>query len=95
VEGGGPNERLIQSAPDSGLASRLVSVEDGDLTVRLEDDGRGFDPTAELGQGHLGLANLRERATAVGGRISIESRPGEGTRIIVRLPTLEPEMPTA
>jgi len=90
-------EALSNTARHSAAAHATLSlsVEDGDLTVCLEDDGRGFDPTTQLGPGHLGLANLRERATAVGGRISIESRPGEGTRIIVRLPTLEPEMPTA
>jgi len=70
-------------------------VEDDALTLRVEDDGRGFDPARPLAQGHLGLANLRDRAGAVGGRISIDSHPGKGTRIIVRLPILEPERPTA
>ena len=89
-------EALSNTARHSGAAHATLSLRlEGDaLTLRVEDDGRGFDPTKPLAQGHLGLANLRERAGAVGGRISIDSQPGKGTRIIVRLPTLEPEMPT-
>ena len=46
----------------------------------------GFDPATRLGSGHFGLANLRDRAAAVGGMLTIESRPGSGTRIIVAVP---------
>ena len=89
-------EALSNTARHSGAAHATLSLglEDDALTLRVEDDGRGFDPATPLAQGHFGLANLRERASAVGGRISIDSQPGKGTRIIVRLPTLEPEMPT-
>jgi signal transduction histidine kinase len=90
-------EALSNTARHSGATHATLSLRaaaDG-LTLRVEDDGRGFDPAKPLAPGHLGLANLRERAGAVGGRISIDSRPGKGTRIIVRLPILEPEMPTA
>jgi signal transduction histidine kinase len=51
------------------------------------DNGRGMTLLPELyaSQGY-GLNNMRERASAIGGRFLIESKPGEGTRIIVTLP---------
>ncbi len=59
--------------------------------LTVEDDGAGFDLAAPRRPGHLGLANLHDRAAAVGGALEIESCPGVGTRIIVRLPLTEPE----
>jgi len=58
--------------------------------MTLSDDGRGFDPRHRRGSGHFGLANLHDRAASVGGRLDVESSPGNGTQIIVRLP-LAPE----
>jgi signal transduction histidine kinase len=69
----------------SHAALRLQA--DGDMvTLTVEDDGVGFDAEARLGSGHFGLANLRDRAAALGGALTIESREAEGTRIIVRVP---------
>lgn len=58
-----------------------ISREDGAMTVRVEDDGRGFDVDEVLTGNALGLFEMRERAMAVGGRLEIDSRPGAGTRI--------------
>jgi signal transduction histidine kinase len=51
------------------------------------DDGRGMTLLPELyaSQGY-GLNNMRERAQGLGGKFDIESKPGEGTRVIVTLP---------
>jgi signal transduction histidine kinase len=56
------------------------------VTLRIEDDGAGFDPARRLVGTHFGLANLRDRTSAFGGTLEIESEPGSGTRIIVQLP---------
>lgn len=56
------------------------------LELTVEDDGVGFDATAAPPSGHLGLANLRERATAIGGELTIDTVPGRGTRIRIRVP---------
>jgi signal transduction histidine kinase len=55
--------------------------------LEVDDDGRGFDPAAATGTGTgQGLRNLRERAEGLGGRAEIQSAPGEGTRVRVRIP---------
>jgi signal transduction histidine kinase len=54
------------------------------LTFAVEDDGAGFNSgTVRLG---AGLVNLAERVSAVGGTLSVDSAPGQGTRIVGRLP---------
>ena len=56
-------------------------------TVRLSirDDGRGFDPRAGH-EGRYGLVGMRERAKLLGGRLRVESRPGQGTTIRAAVP---------
>jgi signal transduction histidine kinase len=58
------------------------------VLVVVEDDGVGFDATeVERRDGqHFGLETMRERAEGVGGTVEVDSEPGRGTRIVVRLP---------
>jgi signal transduction histidine kinase len=56
------------------------------IELAVEDDGVGFDAATAPPSGHLGLANLRERATAIGGELTIDSSPEGGTRIRIRVP---------
>lgn len=72
---------------------RLAMTCKEDITLLIEDDGRGFNPQGEY-PGHLGLQTMRERARAVGGHILIHSRPGEGTRVQVVMPLQPPAPPT-
>jgi signal transduction histidine kinase len=68
----------------------LILTTDGmTSTLVIVDDGVGFDPTASAAAGHHGLANMRARAAAIGGRLDIRSAPGSGTRVIVDLPRSE------
>jgi len=62
---------------------RLNLVGEASL-LEIEDGGLGFDPQVASSQrGHLGLAGMAERAREIGWRLSIESRPGYGTRMRV------------
>jgi two-component system sensor histidine kinase NreB len=58
------------------------------LTITLDDDGIGFDPSEVVGAGGpgLGLISMRERAVTLGGTFQVDSRRGAGTRLVVELP---------
>lgn len=56
-----------------------------ELIVELRDDGRGFDPQA-IPVGHYGLLGVRERARLACGTVDIDSAPGQGTVLKLRLP---------
>ena len=56
------------------------------LEMSISDDGRGFDAAARPAEGHYGLQGLRERVSRFDGEVEIESHPGMGSRIRVRIP---------
>src|SRR5690606_25890980 len=60
-----------------------LSGDEESLRLHIRDDGRGFD---QAQAGGLGLVIMRERAQTAGGRLSIHSAPGTGTRIELLLP---------
>src|SRR5207302_1755905 len=62
----------------------VLETRPAELVLRVSDDGKGFDPTGSF-PGHLGLRSMRERISAAGGTLDIDSAPGEGTRICVRV----------
>ncbi len=70
-------------------ASRVdveLTAPDREVRLSVTDNGRGFLVDGFRGPGHQGLVNMRARATAVGGRLEVESEPEAGTRIIVVVP---------
>jgi signal transduction histidine kinase len=64
------------------------------ISLRIVDDGTGFDPKLIQGHGGLGLVSMRERVLSLGGDIVIDSQPSGGTRVQVRVPLSVPA-PTA
>jgi signal transduction histidine kinase len=62
----------------------VLAVSDGTVTMEVSDDGAGFDPAAGHGSG---LRGMRERCDFLGGTLAVHSRPGEGTRVSVTLPS--------
>ena len=88
--------RVVQEAIANVLrhaaASRLslAARRDGDeLAVWVIDDGRGFDRVLAAGASpgeHLGLVSMRERAEFAGGSLDVDSAPGRGTTICLRIP---------
>ncbi len=64
---------------------RVSLHRDGDAAIlEIDDDGRGFDTIAPQ-TGH-GLRNLKDRGVAIGGRVSVESKSGEGTTVRIAIP---------
>ncbi|WP_407571724.1 sensor histidine kinase [Deinococcus altitudinis] len=57
-----------------------------DTWLSVRDDGQGFDPGRPIAPGHYGLNGMRERLVLLGGHLEIVSAPGEGTRVVARLP---------
>jgi signal transduction histidine kinase len=76
------NARRHSGARNIGVRLR---TEGETLVAEITDDGRGFDPVAV--QGGVGLVGMRERVEELGGEIEVESRPGEGTEVTVRVPS--------
>ena len=82
------HEALSNIARHSGATRALVWISvgpAGDLHLRIEDNGRGFDPTTAGSAGHQGLVNMRSRVATVGATMVIES-DATGTRIEIDRP---------
>jgi PAS domain S-box-containing protein len=58
---------------------------DGEINLSMEDDGQGFNPSQDAGQG-MGLQGIRQRFLMLNGSFDIESAPGIGTRLYGSLP---------
>ncbi|MEU7482307.1 ATP-binding protein [Lentzea sp. NPDC042327] len=82
----------VANAAEHARAARVaitLSYLGDAVTLDVVDDGRGFDPAAVVpveGRGY-GLASIRGRITELGGTVSVESAPGEGTAVAVTVPT--------
>ncbi len=69
-----------------------LTQENRSILMKIQDDGCGFDPhlvTAVSEQRHLGLISMRERAAIAGGSLTLDTEPGTGTSLLVRLPLPE------
>ncbi len=72
---------VVQHAAAEHLRVRLIGAGDG-LELRVSDDGIGWDGSRS--HERLGIAGMRERALLCGGHLTVESEPGEGTRVTLR-----------
>ena len=81
-------EALTNAARHAGANRIVVRLRFGNewVTLTVLDDGRGFDVAERVGKGY-GLTGMHERVAALGGSLSIDSRPGEGTEVSATLPT--------
>jgi signal transduction histidine kinase len=80
------HEALVNVAKHSGSCEATVrlTISREYSCLEIEDHGLGFDPELALDQrGHLGLDGMYERAQEIGWNLSVRSRPGQGTRILV------------
>ena len=82
-------EEALSNATRHGLGQGVVARVEGEvsgLRLTVSDRGPGFCPTAERPDGHLGLANMRERAELLGGTFEVQSARGQGTTVVLWLP---------
>jgi NarL family two-component system sensor histidine kinase LiaS len=82
-------EGVINAVRHSRASELRLSLanDNGSCRASLEDDGTGFDLAATEGGSHYGLRIMRERIEKLGGRFTIETAPGKGTRISITVPT--------
>jgi len=74
---------------NASVAWIMLYYDDDEVTVRIEDNGCGFDIAAQETSDERpswGLLGMRERATLLGGRLALSSRPGTGTTVVVTIP---------
>jgi signal transduction histidine kinase len=69
----------------AGRVSLTLDEEDNHTVLTILDDGRGFETASGAPEGHLGLRILKDTIEEAGGSLEVVSRPGEGTRVEVRL----------
>jgi signal transduction histidine kinase len=74
----------IRLVPPRGAAAPGTGAPPGELVLEISDDGCGFDPAVRR-PGHMGLQTMSQRARRIGGRLEVESTPGEGTTVRVRV----------
>ena len=81
-------ETLTNVARHAKATHVRVRLTKYDHTVALEvrDNGRGIDESRIFGRQSLGMLGMKERAFLLGGELVIESTPGAGTTVIVRIP---------
>ena len=86
-------QEAVSNAVSHGSASRVrieLTYGPGEVRLRVEDNGCGFDELALAGtaaqHGHYGMMSMRERAAAAGGHAFVVSSPGDGTIVHVAVP---------
>jgi signal transduction histidine kinase len=82
-------EALTNVARHAGVREVTVKLwaDQDTLGMQVEDQGKGFEPEAAMAAyASTGLTGMRERATLLGGQLTVESAPGTGTRVTAELP---------
>lgn len=80
----------IRKHADANRARVVLTAAHPHIILRIADNGRGFDVRkreSEIdGEKRMGLRSLQSRTQTLGGQMTVNSRPGEGTRIFIRIP---------
>lgn len=85
--------RIVQEAltnigrhAEAGHVTVTLQVQEKHLSLKVEDDGNGFDTAALSDLEALGVAGMRERASLVGGELMVTSAVGKGTEVVLTVP---------
>ncbi len=73
---------IVKHAKASRVEMKLQQTKSR-IVLHIRDDGCGFDPSKQTPSGHYGLGMMRERANAVGVKLTITSQPGHGTDVMI------------
>jgi signal transduction histidine kinase len=76
---------VVKHAGDACVTMKLYE-KDGYCCLTVEDDGRGFNPGSHRSRPALGFISMQERVMLLGGRMSVDSAEGKGTRVEIQIP---------
>jgi signal transduction histidine kinase len=76
----------VRKHAEATSVSLSVSATSKHVVIEVKDNGRGFDTSAEMPQVHRGLRNMQVRAEDAGCEVTVRSKPGKGTRVVIRVP---------
>jgi len=82
-------QEAINNAVKHARANRIdvtLNFDTRSVQLSIRDNGRGFDPEAQIADGHFGLIGMRERAEQIGAVLTIDSAVEHGTQIAVDVP---------
>jgi two-component system sensor histidine kinase DegS len=87
-------QEALQNAAAHANASKTwvhLTFLPGSVRLEIGDDGQGFDLASMMSQreGHLGLVGMHERAQNLGGSLTVETQPQQGTRVVLDVPLSE------
>jgi len=92
--------RIVQQAVDNALQharANSVHIEiafnEKEVRLQIKDDGKGFD--IQKTRRGVGLTGMRERTKEIGGKFTLNSKPGKGTRVEVTVPLSLTQPPEA
>jgi signal transduction histidine kinase len=83
----------VRTHADARLVTARLIASSPNIILRIEDDGKGFDMRERMTtmdhEKRMGLRSMEERVGLLGGKITIRSRPSQGTRIFIEVPYKE------
>ena len=79
------NNVLKHSGARNLIIELILEESDQRIELNIIDDGKGFNP-GSVGKNGLGLSNITSRASLFGGKVTIQSEPGNGCKLRVQIP---------
>jgi signal transduction histidine kinase len=77
--------RNVAAHADASHVDVRVEPDGGRVALTVEDDGRGFEADAARPEGHFGLSLIEDLARDAGAGLTVDARPGRGTRVRIEM----------
>jgi signal transduction histidine kinase len=81
------NNSIKHAAAETAIVQ--ISKTNGDISITVEDDGKGFDTTLLKGTKGMGWGNIESRVEYLKGKVDVQSEPGKGTSVLIEIKDAE------